>query len=191
MEAQDSRKNDFNLIHSIKSGDKVAYRAFVERFQATAFRFAFRLSCNTPDAQDIVQEAFIRVWHYRDKLRPEARFTTLLYTIVSRLWIDQQRKTKRRGFPQTLNNTHDQLADQAPSLESIAINRDLAERIERISHGLSPRQRLVFTLRDIEDLSIREVVDITGLSRSSVKTNLSLARANLRKQLCHLTGKLS
>jgi len=73
--------------------------------------------------------------------------------------------------------------------ETIAINQDLAQRIKALGGKLPPRQRLVFTLRDLEDLTIREVMEVTGLSAGSVKTNLSIARQKIREQLQRITGR--
>jgi len=73
--------------------------------------------------------------------------------------------------------------------EKLLINHDLAQRIRHLSKKLPPRQRLVFTLRDLEDLNIHEVTEVTGLSVGSVKTNLSIARQKIRKQLQSMTGQ--
>ena len=188
MTPSESQRTDVQLIRDCQSHDQAAFRYLVERYQATAFRFAFRLSCETMLAEDICQKAFLRVWNYRLKLNPEARFATLLYTIVSQLWIDETRSRNRRPSSKDSIDLNQDLISNEPSLETISHNQDLARRIKRLSHKLPPKQRLVFTLRDLEDLSIAEVVQITGISTGSVKTNLSLARRKLRQQLQAITG---
>ena len=82
----------------------------------------------------------------------------------------------------------DLIVDGEPSPEMLTLNEDLARRIKKLGEKLPPRQRLVFTLRDLEDLNINEVVQITGLSKASVKTNLSIARQKIRKQLQTISG---
>jgi len=185
---QAAKSTDAELILDCQGDDQYAFRTLVERYQATAFRFAFRLTCNTPEAEDLCQEAFIRVWNYRLKLKLDARFSTLLYTIVGRLWIDENRSRKKRLFSRNIETLTDNLISDEPSPESMSVNQDLADRIHRLSHKLPPKQRLVFTLRDLEDLSVAEVVQITGISTGGVKTNLSLARKKLRQQLQEMTG---
>lgn len=180
---------DTQLILDCQSDDQMAFRILVDRYQATAFRFAFRLTCNSPEAEDICQKAFLRVWNYRRSIRQDASFSTLLYTIVSRLWIDHV-KSKKQGFFSHLTDVLDAtIADPDALPEKRLINEDLAQRIRHLSKKLPPRQRLVFTLRDLEDLNIREVIDVTGLSAGSVKTNLSIARQKIRKQMQSMTGK--
>jgi len=188
MTPSEPQRTDVQLLRECQGHDQVAFRYLVERYQATAFRFAFRLSCETMLAEDICQKAFLRVWNYRLKLNPEARFSTLLYTIVSRLWIDEIRSRNRLpALKDSVDLNQDHISNE-PSLETISHNQDLARRIKRLSHKLPPKQRLVFTLRDLEDLSIAEVVQITGISAGSVKTNLSLARRKLRQQIKVITG---
>ena len=189
MSPQEAKTSDANLILNCQSDDQAAFRILVERYQATAFRFAFRLTCNTPDAEDLCQNAFLRVWNYRYRINQELPFTTLLYTIVSRLWIDHQRSKKRRFFTNRVDALDAEIVDPNALPETIAINQDLAQRIKTLSTKLPPRQRLVFTLRDLEDLNIREVMEGTGLSAGSVKSNLSIARQKIRKQLQSITGR--
>ncbi len=188
MTCKDQQRTDIELLQACQSHDQHAFRYLVERYQPIAFRFAFRLSCESTEAEDLCQKAFLRIWNYRLKLKPEARFSTLLYTIVSRLWIDENRSKRKRLFLKDLETLTDGIISDGPSIETISVNRDLADRIERLSHKLPPKQRLVFTLRDLEDLSIAEVVQVTGISTGGVKTNLSLARKKLRQQMQAITG---
>ena len=188
MSPQETQTTDAELILDCQSDDQSAFRLLVERYQATAFRFAFRLTCDTPEAEDLCQKAFLRVWNYRKRIRQESPFSTLLYTIISRLWIDHVRSKKRRFLTSKLDSD---LVDPGPSPETNTINQDLGQRIRTLSKKLPPRQQLIFTLRDLEDLNIREVMEVTGLSAGSVKTNLSIARQKIRKQLHSIIGPLS
>lgn len=183
--------NDATLIRACQTDDQEAFCQLVQRHQATAFRFAFRLAAETPEAEDLCQKAFLKVWNYRLKIQPDSKFTTLLYTIISHLWIDHSRSLKRRFLGRNVVELQDGLMSDDASPESLSINQDLANRIRRLSRKLPPRQRLVFTLRDLEDLSIQEVVKITGISTAGVKTNLSIARRKLREQMQAITGMKS
>ena len=179
---------DTALILRCNEGDQQAFGILVERHQSTAFRFAFRLSCETMGAEDLCQKAFLRLWNYRDRIKPDSKLTTLLYTIISRLWIDSSRSQKQRFFNRQTDVLHDRIISDDASPETLSINQDLVERIKRLCKKLPARQRLVFTLRDLEDLSINEVVQITGISRGGVKTNLSIARRKIREKLLAITG---
>ncbi|MBC8375300.1 MAG: RNA polymerase sigma factor [FCB group bacterium] len=190
MSYQEAKTTDAELILNCQSDDQRAFRILVERYQATAFRFAFRLTCDTPEAEDLCQKAFIRVWNYRNRINQDSLFSTLLYTIVSRLWLDHLKSKRLRFFVGKVEVLDTEIVDPNVLPEILAINQDLAQRIKTLSKKLPPRQRLVFTLRDLEDLNIREVMEVTGLSRGSVKTNLSIARQKIRKQLQNLTGQI-
>ncbi|NQT61508.1 MAG: RNA polymerase sigma factor [Candidatus Marinimicrobia bacterium] len=191
MSYQEAKTTDAELILNCQSDDQRAFRTLVERYQGTAFRFAFRLTCDMPEAEDLCQKAFIRVWDYRNRINQDSLFSTLLYTIVSRLWLDHLKSKRLRFFVGKVEVLDTEIVDPNASPETLAINLDLAQRIKTLSKKLPPRQRLVFTLRDLEDLNIREVMEVTGLSRGSVKTNLSIARQKIRKQLQNLTGRIT
>ena len=133
----------------------------------------------------MTQEAFIKAWTNLAQFDPERKFATWLYAIVSHQALDYLRSRKRRfalftrdsdeaGFPE--------LPDENALDETIS-HAELAAIIRRLTARLSPTQRLVFTLRDLHDLSIVEVLEITGLSEGSVKTNLHHARKHIRAML--------
>jgi len=184
-----AQTTDAQLILDCQSDDQMAFRRLVDRYQTTAFRFAFRLTCNSPEAEDLCQKAFLRVWNYRASIRQDSPFSTLLYTIVSRLWMDHIKSKKYRFFSHLTDVLDATIVDPNTLPEKLLINHDLAQRIRHLSKKLPPRQRLVFTLRDLEDLNIHEVTEVTGLSVGSVKTNLSIARQKIRKQLQSMTGQ--
>ena len=188
MEASPKVLSDTQLIHGCSAGDQQDFRILVERYQTIAFRFAFRLTGDSVEAQDMCQKAFLRVWNFRARIKPEAPFATLLYTIISRLWIDHLRHHRYRPSGSNVEALDEQYRDPSAGIETVIVNQDLADRIKRMSEALPPRQRLIFTLRDLEDRSIQEVAEITGLSVGSIKTNLSIARLKLRQKLQQITG---
>ena len=181
--SMDDKTTDAELIRACHRDDRGAFRHLVVRHQSTAYGYALRLTAHSMDAEDLVQLSFMRIWKYRQHLRAEARFTTLLYTITTRLWIDQLRSRKRRPVTRALNEGDENAIDSGDNPEQQVINQDVVQRIKSLVGKLPYKQRLVFTLRDLEELSIKEVVAITGMSAGSVKTNLSLARKRIRKRV--------
>jgi RNA polymerase sigma-70 factor, ECF subfamily len=168
-----------------KQGDAWAFRQVVEAYQRYAFSLAFRIVCNEEDARDIVQEAFIRVWKHIKEYTPEVKFTTWLYRIVVNLSYDRLKgERRRRGLFTVISKMSgtDHDAD-ALSAETNIMNRDLADRINAVAQGLPLRQRMVFVLRDLQDLSVAEVAEILDMSHESVKTNLCYARRHIRLRL--------
>lgn len=172
-------------ITRCKQGDVWAFRQLVELHQQFAFSLAFRIVCDEDDARDIVQEAFIRVWKHLKDFVPEVKFTTWLYRIVVNLSYDRlkgERSRRRLFMPLSKTVEGDRSAVGRP-VDTDVMNRDLADRIKTIAHGLPVRQRVVFVLRDLQDLSVQEVAEILGISHEAVKTNLCYARRHIRLSL--------
>jgi RNA polymerase sigma-70 factor (ECF subfamily) len=170
------------LIEQSRLRNTVAFGQLVETFQPMVFRLAFRMLADEHDAKDIVQETFIRVWIHLHRYKNHTRFSTWIYKIACNLCYDHIRAMKRlpdmHVAPSDLNTI---VADD--DIEQSLINRDLAKLIVSITNNLTPKQRLVFTLRDIEALELAEVREITGMSLEKIKSNLYLARQYIRKKI--------
>ena len=169
------------LAAAASSGDSTAFGALVRATQSYAYSLAFRFLCSEPDARDIVQEAFVRVWQHLGEYDKSRKFTTWLYTIVSNLSMDHIRSRKRR-LGLFVSNSEEEPVDPV-EFETIHSNAELASIVQNLTGQLPPTQRLVFVLRDLQDLSVGEVVKASRLSEASVKTNLHLARKRIRELL--------
>lgn len=172
------------LLERCLEGDKQAFRQLVASCQQYAFALAFRIVWDEDEAKEIVQEAFIRVWRNLPSYDPAIKFTTWLYRIVVNLSYDSARKwSRRQGRSVPLEAADGQGADGAPEEETALINRDLAAKIRAFSEDLPPVQRMVFVLRDLQDLSISVTAEILSMSPAAVKTNLCYARRSIRKRM--------
>lgn len=174
-----------DIIEKCRDGDRDAFRSVVQTFQPMVFRLAFRLLCDEDEAKDVVQETFIRVWMNIGRYDAAQRFTTWIFTIATRLCLD---RLKSRHFTEPLSDDDDSLgrfmADD--SADRTLENQELASIIRRLADGLSPKQRLVFTLVHLEGLSAADVEQITGLDADKVKSNLYVARKTIREKLKQL-----
>ena len=174
---------DIDMIHKCRNRDEKAFRILVEKFQSYAFNVAFRVVLNEDDAKDILQESFIRVWKHIHQYDQKILFTTWLYKIVINLCYDNLKFARRR------NHMAMRLADnQAIPVNNVNAsgnedNKELIRRIRKVSKNLTLKQRMVFVLRDLHEIPIKEVMKILGLSEGSVKTNLYLARQNIRERI--------
>lgn len=173
------------LIEDCKNNDHKAFQKLVETHQGIVFRLAFRLLCNTEEAKDIVQETFIRVWKNLNNFDMKQKFATWLYKITSNLCYDKLKSTKYR-----INNHSIDLADanilqplSTDNIEADYINNELIIRIKALTTELTPKQKLVFTLRDLEGLEISEIISITGQTAKKIKSNLYLARKQIREKI--------
>lgn len=179
-----------DVVSRSQCRDLEAFEQLVRNYQTYAFALAMKFLCDETEASDVVQESFLRVWKNIDRYDPNQKFTTWLYKIVSNLCVDRFRSLKR-------NRSLFLSRDRDPAMEDLPDERDwetlrsqeqLADIVRTLSNRLSRTQKLVFTLRDLQDLTVEEVVEITGLSIGSVKTNLHYARKSIRDILVRHYG---
>ncbi|MDR1274163.1 MAG: sigma-70 family RNA polymerase sigma factor [Odoribacteraceae bacterium] len=181
--------NILELIARGKGGDTRAFGQLVVLYQPLVYRLAFRLLCDDDDAKDVVQEVFIKAWTRLARYDDRYRFSTWVYKITCNECRDRLRSARRRagrpGVPLALAGAL--VADPA-DVEAGIVNRELKELILYFTGKLSPRQKLVFTLVDLEGLDAGEVAAATGLSAGQVKSNLHLARKRIREKINALTS---
>ncbi len=177
---------DQELITRSQRGDQGAFRALLETHHRFAYAIAFRLVRDEDEACDIVQDAFVRVWKNLPAYRRGNKFTTWLYKIVVNLCYDRIRMNKRRQkvfLPDTLSE-EEPSRDMSP--HRAAELSDYQSHILAAAESLPPMQRIVFQLRDLQDLTIAEICRIVGVSAGSVKTNLWHARKRIRETVLGL-----
>lgn len=167
----------------IKTGDQQAFRTLVEQHQQYAFSLAFRILCNEDEAKDAVQESFIKIWKHIDAYKPDMKFTTWIYKIVTNSAIDRLRSHKRiNTVPiDIMGESLGRIQNHNP--EEQADNEDLARLIRAIAQKLPITQRLIFILRDIHGFPSEEVECILDLPENSVKSNLYHARKAVREKI--------
>ena len=179
-----------DVITRSQCRDLAAFEQLVRKYQPYAFSLAMKFLCDEAEASDVVQDSFLRVWKNIDRYDPKQKFTTWLYKIVVNLCVDRFRALKRSRSI-FLSRDRDLVMEDLPDerdWETMRSHEQLAEIIRTLSCRLSRKQRLVFTLRDLQDLTVEEVVEITGLSIGSIKTNLHYARKSIRDVLVRHYG---
>lgn len=182
------KKDDIpKLIERSRREDRAAFATLVTRFQPLVFRLAFRLLCDEDEAKDATQETFVKVWMALEEYNPDYRFSTWLYRIASNTCYDRLRSLSRS--PETGDALPDLPAEEADAETRLA-NKQLKELILRYTSELPPRQRLIFTLRDVEELEVSEVREITGLSPGKIKSLLYLARKRIRERINQIDSSL-
>jgi RNA polymerase sigma-70 factor (ECF subfamily) len=167
-------------------GNVNAFTSIVNMHQQYAYAVAFKFLCDEENSKDVVQESFIRIWKHIADYNQKSKFTTWMYKIVVNLCYDKLRRIKRQNhiIELSIDNLDVLANDDNPELK--LSNKDIAGLIIKISEYLSEKQRIVFVLRDLEELSINEVTEITGMSESSVKTNLIYARKKIKEKLIRM-----
>lgn len=169
------------LIEKSKKNDSVSFGILVSEYQQSAFRLAFRIICNYDEAMDIVQDSFVKAWINIDKYNTKFKFSTWIYKIVCNTCYDKIRYDSKRKIKNLdLGEINIPVISNA---ESDIINNEIKDLILKTTKELTPKQKLVFILKDIEELEVEEIVQITGLSPAKIKSNLYLARKYIRTQI--------
>jgi RNA polymerase sigma-70 factor (ECF subfamily) len=157
----------------------------VENNQSFVYSIAFRMLCNSFEAEEIVQETFIRVWKNLKRFNNEMQFTTWLYKIAVNLCYDKMKAGKpfKNNVSIDFKNNVVFTIASLENTESQIINKDLAAIIIFLTDELTPKQKLVFTLTELEGLSNEDIAKITGLTPQKIKSNLYCAKQTIRQKL--------
>lgn len=167
-------------IQSCIAGDQAAFRELVDQYAEFAFSATFRILNDEEEAKDIVQESFITVWEKIDQWKPEMNFRNWFYRILVNKCYDSLRKKKRKGWISTDKSDwklHE--LDVINEPDKIMDNKEIGGIIKSLTTYLSPKQKIIFVLCDLEDHSHDEVAEITGMHKTSIKSNLNHARRKI------------
>jgi RNA polymerase sigma-70 factor (ECF subfamily) len=184
---------DEALMVRYQRGDRSAFALLVRRHQTALYNFAFRQLRVQSAAEDVVQEAFVRVVQNAADFKHEARFTTWVYTITRNLCIDQMRKRALRKHA-SLDETRggedgegptlgEQTADSRASVEREATGSEIKDRIVKAVDLLPDDQREVFLMREVAHLPFKEIAEITGVPENTVKSRMRYALERLQAAL--------
>jgi RNA polymerase sigma-70 factor, ECF subfamily len=171
------------LLQRAMEGDQRAFQSVVESHQAFVFRVAYRLLRNSADAEDITQEAFIRLWKSMPKYRIDTNLRTWLYKIVTNLCLDFWKSARyiQGGLNEDLQSADQIHTDLTPEAGIDA--KEFDDQLAKVLKDLAPLQKAVFVLRDLEALTTEETGIALAMSVNHVKDNLFHARKNISRKL--------
>jgi RNA polymerase sigma-70 factor, ECF subfamily len=181
MNVISSEPSDENLIREIRAGNKEAFVHLVSRYKRKVFGLAARFARDADDLDDICQDVFIKIYENIGKFRADAPFEHWLSRITIRTCYDALRSRKRETGNVPLDSTHYQLEDS-----SIVKNQAAEEArnlLERVLAQLRPEERMVVTLLELEEKSIKEIAEMTGWSQANVRVRAFRARQKLKQLL--------
>ncbi len=178
------------LLEQARNGDDAGFARLVECHSGRILNLAWRLVGNREEAEDIVQEAFLRLHRSLQSFRGESSLRTWLYRTVTRLAIDHLRREKLRRKLFFFRSAGDESADPvemaadgSASPRDLVLAQESARRVKQVLKTLSPRQRAIFILRHHEELPLKEIADLLGLEPGTVKVHLHRAVKALRSEL--------
>jgi RNA polymerase sigma-70 factor (ECF subfamily) len=194
--SNDGKTETFS-VEALRKGDRAEYARLVEANSGAIYRLALKMLNNPQDAEDVLQETFLKAFRYLSSFDGRAKPSTWLYRIATNeaLMLLRKRRVQEVSIDEPVENTE---GEQAPlqivdwcclpeeELMSSEARMHLDWAIDTLPHSL----RVVFLLRDIEGLSTRETAEILELSETAVKTRLSRARLHLREELSAYYGEV-
>lgn len=171
---------DLKLIEECRGGNLENFRKLVESTSPFAFTVAFRMLGDEDQAKDVVQETMVTIWQKLNKIKSAAVYKTWIYRIVVNKCYDELRKRKRNPEFIADEKMWAHISETISEKSSSELeNREIAALINTLTNRLSPKQKAVFILSEIEEMTNDEISEITGISKSGVKANLHYARKSI------------
>ena len=173
------------FVARARAGDADAFRVLVERHGRALFRLAFRMTGNQQDAEDVVQESFLRAYRQLARFDERASFGTWLYRIAANCSLDLARARKRRS-EQAGEDAEDPVAalpSPDPTPERMALSGEIRERVAEAMNELSDTERTAFVLRHFEGMRIEEVSRVLECQPGAAKHSVFRAVQKLRRAL--------
>ena len=172
---------DEQLMQSVAGGDLDAFNELVLRYQSLAWKTAYRFLGDSMEAEDIAQEAFLRILDAAPRYRPTATFRTYFYRILAHLCIDRTRKRQL-----AIMDNVPEMADPSPGPTESLMEKERCAQVRTALDTLPPNQKAAMILRHYEDLSYSEIAQILDITPKAVEGLISRAGASLQARLSHL-----
>jgi RNA polymerase sigma-70 factor (ECF subfamily) len=184
--------SDEALMLRYRDGDVRAFEVLVTRHRKPVYNFILRFVRDAAQAEDVLQETFLRVVRSADAYERQAKFTTWLFTIARNLCVDASRRRKHRNAASLDAPVDGQdgkaalgefVADPGAAVDRQAIGRQLQVRMKQAIEALPDEQREIFLLREVADLQFNEIAAIIGCPENTVKSRMRYALEKLREAL--------
>jgi RNA polymerase sigma-70 factor (ECF subfamily) len=184
-------------LEALRAGDRTQFARLVDSFSQPIYRLALRIVGNQQDAEDVLQTTFLKAMQHVAEFEGRSSLSTWLYRIAANEALMLLRRKRPIVSLDDVREDEDgevqqprELADWGALPESELLSAEAKKQLEQAINNLPEKLRVVFVLRDMEGLSIRETGEALDLTETTVKTRLLRARLNLREQLSGYFGKL-
>ena len=179
MSKPSEKEKDYILMRAIQKGDMVAFDSMVNRYKGRLMNVIGRMLSSTEEAEDVVQETFVRVYQHRQSFNFQHCFSTWIYTIGLNLARNELRKRRRFKFFE--------ISEMKGSEKELAVDPKLPSRLPELLKSavatLPEKYREAFLLRDVEEMAYDEVAKILDVPLGTVKSRVNRARLMLREKL--------
>ncbi len=184
-------ENEATLVAEAKEGNAEAFTVLMNQYERNIFRLALNITSNKEDAEDVLQESFLKAYTNLGRFQGNSRFYTWLVRIAvneSLMKLRKRRSDRQVSLDEKLETEDDgllprEIVDWGDNPEQRYAKTEWQEILTKATQDLEPAFRTVFTLRDVEQLSTEETAEALGLSVPAVKSRLLRARLKLRQRL--------
>jgi RNA polymerase sigma-70 factor (ECF subfamily) len=178
-------KSDFDVIKAVLGGEKESYSILVERYKVKGMSLAFRILNNRDDAEDALQQAFIRAYKSLATFEKKSSFGTWFYRILYNVCIGNVTRNKSKFFENIDDVQETEFIDETDysNVEDILSSNKFADILNTEMEKLEPIYSTILTLFYVQELSYNEIIKITGLPLGTIKNRLFRARTLLKKAL--------
>lgn len=173
------RETDFALMKAIQNGDMVAFNAMVNRYKDRLMNVIGRMLSSREEAEDIVQDTFVRVYQHRQSFNFQHCFSTWIYTICLNLARNELRKRRRFKF----HEISEMQGNEAEFAVEPKLPSRLPEVLDDAIRSLPEKYRMAFLFRDVQEMSYEDVAKVLGVPLGTVKSRVNRARLMLRAKL--------
>jgi len=174
--------DDRQLVQTIRSGDADAFETLVRRKTSKVYALCYRIIGNAEDAKDISQLVFLKLWENLEKYDPSYAFDTWLYRMVTNVAIDFMRNKQSRD--NAVNSNLRLVKTSADAEQGVVVQRKEVENVfNEISNVLSPKQKTIFVMNQMDDLSSADIAKVLGCRESTVRNHLFNARKLMQQEL--------
>ena len=181
---------DLELIENVRSGDDESFRLLVERHSRAIHRAAYRITGNAADADDVVQETFLRAYRALDRFDSRAAFPTWIHRIAINCSLDLIDARKRRDSRVNHEEDLTAIASGAASPDRVVHGLEMQRAVAAALERLSGNERTAFVLRHFEGMPLEEIGKILGTQLNATKNTVFRAVRKLREQLQPFTGSI-
>lgn len=182
---------DAALMVRVKEGDGTSFAVLLEKHRSSVIHYLYRMVQNQAVAEELAQEAFLRVYRSRGTYEPTAKFTTWLFRIATHLALNSLRDGRNERLQERLDGDSGepaarQLSDSRPSVEAVMVNEVRVQEIRRAVAELPEKQRAAVLMHKYQEMEYSQIARVLNCSESAIKSLLFRAYETLRARLAHM-----
>jgi len=175
-------QQDHEYLEKIKNGNPASYAILVDKYKSMVYTICLKILRDSDDAQDAAQEAFLKAYQQIHQFQGKSKFSTWLYTITYRTAISKFKENKIQIFPMNKHISENYTTSATPQHEQLMVAQQ-EMYVKRAIDNLPPTEALLITLYYIDENTVREIHEITGMAITNIKIRLFRARKKLERQL--------